>query len=310
MVNGSRYGDRLCALVGLLSGEYRQSHRMVVRLLAEIFAVELSVCSVGRLRQAMSEAVAVPMTEAYQHVQQPAGVSVAETSFQQGNADGANPTGRKGWLWVVVAPIVRYFQVLLSRSGAAAQTSLGSGFAGYVNSDRYSGYTWLVIKQRQLCWAHLKRNFTKIAQRSGVSRALEEALLKQHAHLFELWHRVRDSTLEYRQLTLQVEPMCTALHQLLSEAAAYAITEDEKTPLAKTVRTCRQLLKVEPALWLFARVEGIEPTNNAAEQAILPAVLWRKCSYGSQSAEGSLFVGRMMTVMSSFRRNNAMCWII
>jgi len=65
------------------------------------------------------------------------------------------------------------------------------------------------------------------------------------------------------------------------------------------VRTCRQLLTVEPALWLFVTVEGIEPTNNAAEQAIRPAVLWRKCSYGSQSVQGSLFVGRIMTVVTS-----------
>ena len=195
------------------------------------------------------EAVAVPVTEAYQSVQQQARVSVDETSFQQGKANGANPTGRKGWLWVVVTPIVCYFPVLLSRSGAAAQTRLGKGLASYVNSDRYSGYTWLALKQRQVCWAPLKRDFTKIAQRSGVSRALGEALLKQHEHLFALWHRVRDGTLEYRQFTLQVEPIRTSLHQLRSEAADYAITEDKKTPLAKTVRTCRQWLKVEPALW-------------------------------------------------------------
>ncbi|HZC02834.1 MAG TPA: hypothetical protein VE844_16210, partial [Gammaproteobacteria bacterium] len=30
-------------------------------------------------------------------------------------------------------------------------------------------------------------------------------------------------------------------------------------------RTCRELLKVEEALWLFVRVVGVEPTNNAAE---------------------------------------------
>lgn len=47
------------------------------------------------------------------------------------------------------------------------------------------------------------------------------------------------------------------------------------TPFAKTVRTCRQLLKVEPALWLFVDVEGVEPTNNAAERAIRLAVIWR-----------------------------------
>jgi hypothetical protein len=44
---------------------------------------------------------------------------------------------------------------------------------------------------------------------------------------------------------------------------------------AETLRTCRQLLKVEPALWLFVTVSGLEPTNNAAERAIRPAVLWR-----------------------------------
>lgn len=189
VVDGSRYGDRLCALVGLLSGEYRQSHRMVVRLLAEIFEVEMAVGSVGRLRQAISDAIALPVAEVHEYVQHQGQVSIDETSFQQGNADGANPTGTKGWLWVVVTPLVCYFQVLLSRSQAAAQTILGSAFSGYVNSDRYSAYTWLATKQRQVCWAHLKRDFTKIAQRSGVSREVGEVLLKKHEHLFELWHR-------------------------------------------------------------------------------------------------------------------------
>jgi hypothetical protein len=60
---------------------------------------------------------------------------------------------------------------------------LGSAFAGYVNSDRYSAYTWLMLEQRQVCWAHLKRDFTKIAQRRGLSRELGEALLNHHEQL-------------------------------------------------------------------------------------------------------------------------------
>lgn len=302
IVDGSRYGERLSALVGILSGEYRQSHRMVVRLLAEIFEVEMSVGSVGRLRQELSESLAVPVADAHAYVQRQAQVGVDETSFQQGNADGQNPTGTKGWLWVVVTPMVCYFQVLLSRSQSAAQAILGATFTGSVNSDRYSAYNWLVIGQRQLCWAHLKRDFTKIAERSGVSWELGEALLKQHQKLFELWHRVRDGTLDRTQFILDVALIRQRVQELLTQGAAYAIGDGEKTPLAKTVRTCQQLLKVEPALWLFVTLEGIEPTNNAAEQAIRPAVLWRRCSYGSQSAAGSLFVGRMMTVVTSLRR--------
>jgi hypothetical protein len=70
------------------------------------------------------------------------------------------------------------------------------------------------------------------------------------------------------------------------------------------VRTCRQLLKVEAALWLFVTVEGLEPTNNAAERAIRPAVLWRRTSFGSQSSAGSVFVARMLTVVTSLRSQN------
>jgi transposase len=53
---------------------------------------------------------------------------------------------------------------------------------------------------------------------------------------------------------------------------------------------------------LFARVKGIEPTNNAGEQEIRPAVLWRKGSFGSHSPEGSRFVERMLTVARSLRK--------
>ncbi len=96
----------------------------------------MAVGSVGRLRQAISDAIALPVAEVHEYVQHQGQVSIDETSFQQGNADGANPTGTKGWLWIVVTPLVCYFQVLLSRSQAAAQTILGSAFLGYVNSDR------------------------------------------------------------------------------------------------------------------------------------------------------------------------------
>jgi transposase len=65
--------------------------------------------------------------------------------------------------------------------------------------------------------------------------------------------------------------------------------------LGGTGRTYQELLKVEQALWLFVRVAGIEPTNNAAERALRPAVIWHRVSLGTQSALGSLFVARMLT---------------
>ena len=301
IVDSCRYGARLCALVGLLSSEYRQSHRMVVRLLAELYELDISVGSVSHLRAEISEAVASPVSQAQEYVRSQGQVGMDETSFSQGNGDGNNPTGKRGWLWVIFTPFVCYFQVFLSRSQESAKQMLGIDFPGIVNSDRYSGYNWLPLEQRQVCWAHLKRDFTKISERSGKSQQLGESLLAQHQKLFELWHRVRDGTLNHSKFAVDVMPLRTSIKTLLSEAAESRLTQRDKSPWAKTVRTCRQLLKVEPALWLFTQVEGIEPTNNQTEQSIRPAVLWRRCSYGSQSAAGSLFVGRMMTVVTSLR---------
>ncbi|MEM6754744.1 MAG: transposase [Cyanobacteria bacterium P01_C01_bin.38] len=131
-------------------------------------------------------------------------------------------------------------------------------------------------------------------------------MVKQQEKLFQLWHRVRDGTLTRSEFKLLVPSIRNSIKSSLQEAADYEIGSKEKTPFAKTVRTCRQLLKVEPALWLFVEVEGVEPTNNAAERAIRPAVIWRRTSFGSQTQTGSNFVARMLTVVTSlkFQRRN------
>jgi len=304
VIGSSRYGERVVATVGILSGQYRQSHRMVQGLLGELFGVELSVGSINQLRQESSTAVAAAVTAAHRYVQQQGQVNMDETSFAQGNNDGNNATGHKGWLWVMVTPLVSYFAVFLSRSSLVCQQLLGETFTGIIGSDRFSAYHHLSLASRQVCWAHLKRDLTQIAERKGVAGDLGQALLEQQRLLFEQWYRVRDGTLSRSAFAQVVQPSRERFGQLLREGASYEIAPKEKTPLAKTVRTCQQLLKIEPALWTFVTTEGIEPTNNAAERALRPAVIWRKNSFGSQSQAGSLFVSRMLTVATSLRAQN------
>lgn len=304
IINGSGYGERVVAHVGVLSGQYRQSHRMVQELLDELFGIRISVGSINQLRQESSQSVAQVVQAAHEYVQAQGTLNLDETSFAQGNGDGKNPTGRKGWLWGMVTPLVSYFAVCLGRSQAVCRHLLGEAFNGIISSDRFSAYNGLNLERRQVCWAHLKRDFTRIAERSGVAGELGRALLAQQKVLFEVWYRVRDGTLSRSEFITGVAPIQQQVHTLLEEGAGYDIAKAEKTPLAKTVRTCRQLLKVESALWTFVTTEGIEPTNNAAERALRPAVLWRKNSFGSQSEAGSLFVSRLLTVVTTLRSQN------
>jgi hypothetical protein len=300
-VNPSGYGVRVVAMVALLSGVYRNSHRMVQSALSELFDISISLGTVNKLRLEASNAVALCVDEAKLYVQQQACVGADETGFNQGNIDGRNPKQSQAWLWVAVTPLVTFFEIALTRCTQAAKNLLGENFAGILNSDRYASYNWVDIGRRQLCWAHLKREFIKISERIGVSKELGIALVKQQEKLFELWHRVRDGTLARCDFIELASEIRSKIKELLLEAADYQITSQEKTPLAKTVRTCRQLLKVEPAMWLFVTMEGVEPTNNAAERAIRPAVIWRRTSFGSQTQAGSTFFARMITVVTTLK---------
>ena len=202
---------------------------------------------------------------------------------------------------MLVTPLVAVFSVVLSRSQARAKALLGATFKGILISDRYSAYTWLDALRRQLCWAHLKRELKAMAERSGVSKDIGEALLRRERRLFRWWHRVRDGTMSREQFIAAVEPLRAGFKAELEAAAALPIGKNGKTPLAKTVRTARKLLTVEASLWTFVYVTRIEPTNNAAEQALRSAVIWWRTNFGSQSKASSQFVARIFTVVTSLK---------
>jgi transposase len=307
-VSAVGYGERLSALVAWLSSDYRQSHGQLQQLLKQLFGIEISVASINRLRQEMSLALESVVTTAHEYVQLQAQIHSDETSFSQGNCDGHNPKQRQGWLWVVVTRLISIFEVSLNRGQTTAKQMIGEQYPGIVISDRYSSYNWLEVEQRQVCWAHLKRDLTAIAERSGVSQMIGLALLKRQQRLFRWWHRVRDGTMSRADFATAVVALRQGFKAELESAVTIPIAKNEKTPLAKTVRTCEQLLKIEPALWTFVTVPDVEPTNNAAEQALRQAVIWRRTSFGSQSLAGSQFVARLLSVVTSLKAQQRDVW--
>lgn len=300
-VTATGYGPRVVAITALLSSEYRLSARMVEGLMPQVLGVGVSVGTVSNQREEASRAVAVPVQEAQQYVQQQKVVHADETGFAQGRADGGNAEGRKAWLWVAVTEWVAVFLVRLSRGQDTARELLGAAFGGYLIADRWNGYNWVRVLWRQLCWAHLKREFMKIAEREGESGRIGRALLQLEGVLFAYWHRVRDGTLAWSTFQRYAGKVRRGIKAWLTEGAEYCPAKGEKSARAQTARTCRGLLKMEPALGLFIRVQGIEPTNNVAERTIRHAVLWRRTSFGSQSEAGSEFVARMLTVIMTLR---------
>ena len=114
--------------------------------------------------------------------------------------------------------------------------------------------------------------------------------------MFHAWHRVRDGSVTHAQFRGMMRP--------IRRAVARGLKAGQTCGVAKTEGVCREILKVYDALWTFVRVEGVEPTNNTAERAIRPGVLWRQGSFGTQSAQGSRFVEAMMTVVATLKQQH------
>jgi transposase len=120
------------------------------------------------------------------------------------------------------------------------------------------------------------------------------ALLAAEKQLFPSWYRVRDGTLTWADFQVTMLPLLARVRTLLEEGATGAEV--------KAQGTCRNLLKREAAVWTFVWEPGIEPTNNGAERPLRRAMLWRRRSFGTQSAAGSQFVERVLTAVTTLRQ--------
>jgi transposase len=280
------YGPSLQATLSMLSVGYRLSKRSVQALAGDLLGLEISTGQICELERQTAGALEPVAAEAREYARKhPANVD--ETGWKQGKA--------KAWLWVAVTKLVTVFAIATSRCRGAFDDLIGPSYRWVVTSDRYSVYGGRPPSQRQVCWAHLQRDFQAMVDRGGVAKGVGEDLRVLGEELLRQWKRVRDGT------TTREAFRGETLSWLKAEVVE-TLRRGSACGCAKTEGTCAELLKVEAALWTFAHEAGVEPTNNAAERALRHAVCWRKTSHGTASAGGSRFVERMLTVLGSCRQ--------
>jgi transposase len=278
-------GPRLQATLAVLTGAYRLSKDQAQTLCADLFSVPICSGTICQLEQQTTAALAPVVEDLRQHIKTEH-ANLDETGWRQG--------GKRAWLWVAVTALVTVFHIARSRGGAVARGLLGPGLHWVVTSDRFSAYKWLPLQRRQLCWAHLRRDFQAMIDRHNRGSSIGQELLLFSDDVFHWWYRVRDGALRRSSLRTYIAEQRPWLRTLLEKGAVCGC--------AKTAGVCRELLNLEPALWTFVRVQGVEPTNNAAERALRHAVLWRKSSYGTASSKGSRYVAHILSVVATCRQ--------
>jgi len=283
------FGPSVVAMAATLMGVYRLSKRAVPELMRDVFGLSMSVGAVIGCQRIASQALAAPVEEAR--------AFVTEQPVKYADETGWREARGKAWLWTVVTATVTVFMVHARRNSDAARAILAradGAFIGVLVSDRHGAYNGWADVKHQFCWAHLIRDFVKIAERRCDSERIGNALLAEAARMFAWWHRVRDGTLARSTFRVKMRSVQRRVEALLAEGAA--------VHHFKTARTCAKLVKRKDALWTFLYVDGVEPTNNTAERAVRHGVLCRKTSYGTHSAEGSRFIERILSVHATIRQ--------
>lgn len=283
-VGGKHFGARLVGLGSLLNGRYRMSRRETVDLLSRLLDVPPpSLGSTEAFTQETSTALKPAYEQARAEVLRSETAGVDETPWKR--------AGRKQWLWVATAQRATVFHLGTGRGAEELRRFLGETFSGVVSSDRWCAYQ--IYERRQLCWAHLLRNFKKLALRGGQAAKFAEEGLKECALVFELWSQVQEGKRSREQMRCSIQRIRNRFRRLVRRGA--------ESGDKKVAGFCRNLLRLQRWLWTFAE-EPVEPTNNAAERALRPAVLWRKGCFGNQSEAGMRYVERVLTFTATCRQ--------
>jgi transposase len=279
-------GPRLTATLSYFTGCHGMSKRAVEETSEAIFQAPISLGTVCNLEQEMSEALAAPHAEAVQAVQEAALKGVDETSWKT--------AGKKCWLWAAATAAIAAFVIHAKRSAAGFRAILGEALIGIICSDRWSVYNAIPENRRQVCWAHLKRDFQKIVDGDGPSVWVGKRGRRLVKKVFAVWHAYRNGQVTREQMQKQMEPIKNSMNKLLVEGQ-FVGTD------AAVSQFCANLLEIEAALWMFTKVEGVEPTNNHMERLLRRAVLWRRRSFGCHSERGCRFVERILTAVQTRR---------
>jgi len=280
-------GPRLAAFTGLLMGHFRQSKRRASMFLGDLLNIPCSPAWTVKIQKLVSEAIAAPYEQLREELEKQPQLFVDESPTKENKM--------KAWLWVAVAPMFAVFGIFGNRSRESLVSLVGDYSGIILNCDRAKMY--LDGKRLQWCWAHLKRDIQKLIDSpEGKAKRLGHDLMREQRLLFEQWRRYKSGEITWRGFQRLAGPIRDQFNSLLVRGSFSGNDQ--------LIGFCDEILPRKEHLWTFLEVEGIEPTNNTAERTLRPAVIYRKLSFGTQSAAGSRYLERILTISESCRLQN------
>ena len=285
-LQSKQMGPNLISWIGILAGQCHMSMRQIQCFLMMQWQLHFSLGAISQAQDQVAQSIAPVYQQIGQHLRSQDILYADETQHKRNS--------ETRWLWTLTNGIACYFLTHYSRGKDAANEVLGQ-FDGYLVTDNYGGYNDYPRDKRQLCFAHLIRHARWISERRGRAGLLGKKLLVYCQAVIRTRHRLSTNTLTQEHYRRRQNRLRKSIHEVLVNGSRLRTAK-------RVANKCKHWLKNESMIWTFLQDERIGLTNNTAERAIRPYVIWRKQSYAVQSSQGDRFRPSILTLVETAKR--------
>jgi len=285
-VPGGQMGPGLISTIILLSGQFHLSIRQIQAFLTEQWGLSFSIGAISQAQGKANPWLGPVYRQIGEHARHSIVAHADETRHYRQT--------EQRWLWALVTRRLCYFMTHYSRGQNAADDLLGD-FNGYLVTDHYSGYNRVPKERRQLCWAHLLRHFQRISERKGLAGEIGARLLLIGQCVFRTHHRFANQPRQQWRYRRRMRRLRQSFQATLQRGSQLTLS-------TRTANQCQHLFRDEAMCWTFLQHPDIPLTNNEAERAIRPYVIWRKLSFASQSHQGDQFRPMISSIIGTAQR--------
>ena len=284
-VPNGQMGPGLISWIALMSGQFHLSIRKIQQLLSEQWELDFSLGAISQAQGKANQWLSVHYKDIADHVRASQIAHADETTHWS--------MGDRAWLWVLSSSTAVLFITHYSRGKKAAAQLLGQ-FSGYLVTDQYVGYDNFNTFKRQLCWSHLIRKFIAMSERRGNGGKIGKRLLLYARAVIRTRHRFDKKQITEATYFRRMNRLQWYFEEYLEKGTRLRID-------TRTANQCRYLLPDVHMCWTFLSDHQIPLTNNLAERALRPYVIWRKLSYSTQSAAGNQFRPMILSVIQTLK---------
>ena len=230
-------GPRALSLVGVLGTRYHLTQRKIRNLLDQLMGLSFSVGAISQAHGKVAGALKAPVAQAAASLSTAPALWMDETHYPR--------EGSANWVWAAVQPLMAVFAIYPTRARYVIPDLIGGDCTAVVTTDRYAAYAFIDAERRQVCWAHLLRDFNRIGQRAGLAGRIGRRLQGLGLVMFRR-----------RQAARLQGPALDGLQRRLRAALELGA---QQLMCPRTAKTCANVLKLWPALWSFTPTRCCNP---------------------------------------------------